>query len=773
MKVIFLFMILMTYQKSPIIESYEFDSEIFQTEKCGNNIHYILTQQRKLYRYNISLKIYQNISNLLINKATEILSNEEEKNIQIGNISKLIYNKSTELIIIMGSLNISWYIENCNNENEIYTFIQYENTLDFLPHIENENWILKIVGSRFLEDKFLYVSLDKFKSWKLIGSYIIQVNWGYIVCEKNNNVPKERILMTYFPRGKDNNSKLIWNNKIDFVLSDDFFQSTSTLIRKGNKFLLTERNLFVAQVIDQESQEVRLLMSESKNFNYNFSQINLIRNIDSYYTNELKDISFSILEINDNIIFMSIIYNGLNLFSDIYVSDSIGLKFTLSFPYNIYNTNRISDFGKIEGIEGVYITNGVSEDFINEFYDLKDLKDNYSILSKKIQEKNSNNDTYKHIKTFITFNNGGTWNRIPMPKLNFKGENNTCQNNDCFLNLYGHTIIYNNIQSFYSPKNTLGIIISNGSIGEFLDLSLPNIENNNEINVYLSNNGGKTFQEIRQGAHIYEIGKNGSVIIMARANIKTNKIIISFNNGITFDEVKIIDDERKGIILTSIKEDLNSNKIFYINGYIKVKKYYRSMIYKLDLEFFNITDCTSNDYEKWNLNNKECILGSIKEFTKKKESSKCFANEKLSILTQEKICECNDNDYECDYGYEKRLHNKKSKYGNCERIKYNKYEADEELKYILDNCVGYYSLSLGYKKIPGSKCKGGKNYDKILIPCTNKIIFSSFGKKIFFILCIILSILIFFSFYYDFIDPFNKFSQFEQKEYEEEQQLLI
>jgi len=43
---------------------------------------------------------------------------------------------------------------------------------------------------------------------------------------------------------------------------------------------------------------------------------------------------------------------------------------------------------------------------------------------------------------------------------------------------------------FYSPKNSLGIIIGTGNVGEYLD-HLPN-----KINTYLARDGGFTWKEI-------------------------------------------------------------------------------------------------------------------------------------------------------------------------------------------------------------------------------------------------------------------------------------
>lgn len=40
--------------------------------------------------------------------------------------------------------------------------------------------------------------------------------------------------------------------------SDDFFKTSKTLVKGGNKFLITPWFIFVAKVIDQATQEIEL-----------------------------------------------------------------------------------------------------------------------------------------------------------------------------------------------------------------------------------------------------------------------------------------------------------------------------------------------------------------------------------------------------------------------------------------------------------------------------------------------------------------------------------
>jgi hypothetical protein len=57
--------------------------------------------------------------------------------------------------------------------------------------------------------------------------------------------------------------------------------------------------------------------------------------------------------------------------------------------------------------------------------------------------------------------------------------------------------------------NAIGIIIGCGNVGQYLSLK-PD-----EVNTYLSRDGGLSWFEISKGSHIYEIGDHGGLIVMA------------------------------------------------------------------------------------------------------------------------------------------------------------------------------------------------------------------------------------------------------------------
>lgn len=140
------------------------------------------------------------------------------------------------------------------------------------------------------------------------------------------------------------------------------------------------------------------------------------------------------------------------------------------------------------------------------------------------------------MRTFITHNKGGKWELIKAPTEDSKGNKVNCFLEDnCSLNLE----IYSSNGLFappYSQESSVGIIIGVGNTGYELDKV-----NSGLVNTYLSRDGGVTWQEVKKGSYIYEIGDHGGLIVMARNHEPTKEIIYSFDEGLNWHTMEIAD----------------------------------------------------------------------------------------------------------------------------------------------------------------------------------------------------------------------------------------
>ncbi len=105
--------------------------------------------------------------------------------------------------------------------------------------------------------------------------------------------------------------------------------------------MLTKNYLFVAQVIDQEEQEVTLLEANSKDIKYEFNQIDL-------NNSKFKEHSYTFLDASENSVFLHVNHFGeKSKYGHIYVSDYEGVKYSLSLKYNVRSHEGQGDFGNV------------------------------------------------------------------------------------------------------------------------------------------------------------------------------------------------------------------------------------------------------------------------------------------------------------------------------------------------------------------------------------------------------------------------------------------
>lgn len=570
--------------------------------------------------------------------------------------------------------------------------------------------------------KELFVTTDLGETWNLIGSYILQFGWGIQnVSHIEKGIPKERILLSYEPRGKGDQKHVGWSYKVDLIYSDDFFKTKRIAAQKGNKFLLTHNYLFVAQVVDQESQEVTLLATSSLDRMYNFSPIQT--NQDTF-----KEHSYTFLDTSENSVFLHINHFGEHSrYGHVYTSDSNGLKYNLSIKYNVRSDSNQCDFEKVNSLEGIYIANVISSNFMinaEQEMEVEEYDEEENIGVERINPRMIKyKDSYKDfIKTLISFNKGGDWKRLNAPERDSAGRKYPCTTH-CYLNLHG---ISSDYPPFYSVSSAAGIIIGNGNVGRYLD--------RHNVSTYLSRDGGLSWFEIRKGSHIYEIGDHGAIIVIAEDTKPTNQIHYSWDEGLTWEDLTISDD--KLMVRNIIIEPSSTSQHFILYGETNKNGEKKGVVIGLDFSSLHEPQCRNpdnpdspeSDYEKWTPNDgrtsKECLLGKKVTYVRRKREAQCYNGLEYERQIFIEYCNCTEEDYECDVGYER------SEPGQPCQLPGNQNE--EEIHKPPTNCHGFYQISRGYRKIPGNVCMNGAKFDSILLPCPYTGVFASLGV-IFFI----------------------------------------
>lgn len=540
---------------------------------------------------------------------------------------------------MVGSAGLNWYSEDCG---KTVTALNYGRPMEeYHFHPTERDWGLAASWSKcsdFVDEpckkyRGLYLTQDLGKTWTKIVDYVVQFAWAYENMAKyvRKQIPKQRIYVTRSLQEGD--QRLAgWSYNVDLVKSDDFFQTTDLLVEHGNKFLLAERYVLVAQVIEQDSQDVQLLVSSEKN-------------IEKFYKAELPikripDHSYTLLDNSEGSVFLNVNHYGPgSRYGNVYVSDESGRRFAISLLHNVRDGKGYSDFDKVYGLEGIYIANIYDREHTNEEFDTAEAK------QKKTKE--SIDQSYK--KTAITFDKGGVWKPLTPPEKDSNGKRIYCKDEDCSLHL--HSITSQKFGPAYSTDNAIGLVIGVGNVGKYLTYKAD------EVNTYLSRDAGLTWYEIKKGSHIYEIGDHGAIIVMAEDQKATDRVYFSWNEGLTWDYIKFSDSliEIENIII----EPKATSQNFVIYGQADEK----GVSVAVDFSSLHEPQCkypdrpgeTKSDYELWSPNDgrsgSECLLGRKIEYVRRKRDSECYNGELFERGSFKYNCECTKNDFECDIGY--------------------------------------------------------------------------------------------------------------------------
>lgn len=669
-------------------------------------------------------------------------------------------------MIFLGTHGINWIGEECGGR--IKALNHGRKIKEFIFHPTERNWGLAtaftlcedFVGEPCKIYKELFVTRDLGETWDLLESYIVQFNWGvYDESTVKAGVPKERILITYEPRGKGDQKHQGWDYKVDFVYSDDFFKTRRVAAHKGNKFMITRAYIYVAQVVDVESQEVMLLRASTFEKHYDLLPIE---------TNQKKfrEHSYTFLDTSEHSVFLHMNHFGdYSRYGHVYISDARGVHFSQSLKYNVRSIDNQCDFEKINSLEGVYVANAISSNYMRtaeqeiekEELEAEEGMEANQYSGHTFRNKMASEEFRHYIKTMISFNKGGDWKRIKAPERDFEGKRFDC-GEYCYLNLHG---ISSDIPPFYSVETAAGIIIANGNVGRYLS------QDEDEVGTYLSRDGGINWFHIKHGAHIYEIGDHGALIVLADNLNPSNVVHYSWDEGMTFEEIQISDE--KIYIKNIIIEPTSTSQHFIVYGDTQTRKgEKKGVVIGLDFTGLHEPQCRNpdspdteySDYEKWtpsDAKGNECLLGRKVTYIRRKRDAKCFNGLQFEKRTWVQNCECTEDDYECDVGYRRVSPGEPCTPEHSNVIPF-------ELHTPPADCKGYYTISKGYRKVPGNSCVNGVRFDPIVIPCPYTGIFAHFGMIFFFFIVIILIVLIVIAFNKNF---FQNVSEIVKEKFKE------
>ena len=234
-------------------------------------------------------------------------------------------------------------------------------------------------------------------------------------------------------------------------------------------------------------------------------------------------------------------------------------------------------------------------------------------------------------------------------------------------------------------------------------------------NTYLTRDGGITWNEIRKGSYMWEYGDQGSIITIVDEDDPTDTLYYTLDEGETWNEYKF-GDKMHVRDITTIPSDTSRKFLLWGNPVGKGEK-----AVTVQVDFTGLTDkqCKltkdpndkDNDFTPWepqhpNLDAEHaCLFGHHVEYYRKKTDHLCYVGPKGHEPTESEKCACGGHDFECDFNYER------GNDGRCHLVPDLKKPNHEESCAKNKSLIEWYEPT-GYRRIPLTKCVGGKELDK-------------------------------------------------------------
>ncbi|XP_077356906.1 sortilin isoform X2 [Festucalex cinctus] len=375
---------------------------------------------------------------------------------------------------------------------------------------------------------------------------------------------------------------------------------------------------------------------------------------------------YSILDGDEDMLFMHVDNPGDTYFGTMYTSDDRGILFSKSLERHLFDGQRKSDFRNVTSLRGVYLTNKLDKD--------------------------------GRIRSVISFNRGGTWHQLSKPQNVDCGK----EVKNCNLHIHGEHSRINRIipMLLMSDPTAVGLVIAHGSVGDCLSSwQYPD--------VFVSSDGGYNWRGTLRGPHHYSILDSGGLIVAveARREGQVKTIKFSTDEGQCWKSYNFTEQP---FFFAGLASEPGSKAMSVSVWGFRPEDDNQPMWVAVTIDFQSLItrECNDQDYEEWlahstgggDLERDGCVLGVKETYRRRKKHAVCRNGRGYVTVKKESPCLCTREDFLCDYGYQHNVNT-----SECVR------QPNTHNK-TLEMCLNGEEdelLTAGYRKVPSDHCEGG------------------------------------------------------------------
>uniref|UniRef100_A0AAY4B397 Sortilin n=1 Tax=Denticeps clupeoides TaxID=299321 RepID=A0AAY4B397_9TELE len=511
----------------------------------------------------------------------------------------------------------------------------------------------------------LWLSLDFGTSWRFVHSSVCLTKWG-----TENTI----FFTTTTVNGSCSDRGTLLLKK-----TSDYGKTFQSIREKIYSFGIGGRFLF-ASVMTGTGNMRSIHVSVDQGEVWNIAQLPHVGH-DQFY---------SILAANDDMVFMHVDEPGDTGYGTIFVSDDRGTVYSKSLERHLYTTpGGETDFTNVTSLRGVFITSVMAED--------------------------------GSVQSVVSFDQGGEWEPLQKPE-NSRCDSTAADKEKCSLHIhasYSTSLKLNVPMLPLTEPNAVGLILAHGSVGDAMSMSTPD--------VYVSDDGGYSWQLALEGPHHYAILDSGGLLVAVEHNaLPVSTIKFSTDEGQCWRLYNFTDEP---IFFTGLASEPGARSMnVSLWGYRET--YFSQYWVSVTIDFRELLtrDCQEGDYVEWLAHSDDisdptdgCMLGYKEKFLRLRKDSVCWNGRDYAINKQPSPCPCTLDDYLCDFGYYREENSSK-----C-------LEEPDLKGRVLEFCLHGKKEQLvttGYRKIPGDKCVNGEQPQRKEVDLSAKCVSDLLGPEL-------------------------------------------
>ena len=229
-------------------------------------------------------------------------------------------------------------------------------------------------------------------------------------------------------------------------------------------------------------------------------------------SSKLVENSYTIVESTTHSLAIDVQSHASRGIGTLFVSNSNGTFFVESLKDTHRSDAGYVDFEELVGIDGVGLANYVAN----------------------ARQVDGGQTANAKLKSVITYDDGSSWDPIHPPEKDMHGQKFKCTpstdrngkaDDRCSLHLHSVSTPHNVGRVFSSTAP--GYVMGVGSVGEYL-------EDYADSDLYISTDAGRSWSQVHHGAHKFEFGDQGNVMVVINDEEMTDEIRYSIDEGKTW-----------------------------------------------------------------------------------------------------------------------------------------------------------------------------------------------------------------------------------------------